>query len=79
MKATIFADEVPTCTACGATVKPGIVAFGEALPERFKKLHEQDCTECDLLIVMGTSLKVAPFSGLIHRVGSTVPRLLVSL
>ena len=78
MKAAIFANEVPLCTACGAAVKPGIVAFGEALPKRFKQLYERDCAESDLLIVMGTSLSVAPFAGLVHRVSPTTPRLLVS-
>ena len=33
------------------------VFFGEALPERFGRLAPVDFGECDLLIVMGTSLQ----------------------
>lgn len=45
-------------------IKPKIVFFGEALPERF---HERmdDFQHCDLLIVVGTSLSVQPFASLI--------------
>jgi hypothetical protein len=38
-----------------------------------------DFLECDLLIVMGTSLRVQPFAGLIHRVPKEVPRLLLNM
>ncbi|VDP78710.1 unnamed protein product [Echinostoma caproni] len=33
-----------------------------------------DFPVCDLLIIMGTSLSVAPFCMLVNRVGSNVPR-----
>ena len=78
MKAAIFSDNVPTCVSCGAVVKPGVVFFGEELPERFKTLYEGDLTECDLLVVMGTSLQVQPFARLVCQVKQTTPRLLVS-
>ena len=41
-----------------------IVFFGEQLPERFFRLRFDDFNSCDLLIVMGTSLKVQPFASL---------------
>lgn len=78
VKSAIFADKVPTCDVCGGVVKPDIVFFGEDLPQRFKDLLQPDLSKCDLLIVMGTSLKVQPFAGLIHRVDQTTPRVLVS-
>lgn len=62
----------------GELVKPDIVFFGEALPERFRRLLRQDFTQCDLLIVMGTSLVVAPFCECIGFVGDSCPRLLVN-
>ena len=34
--------------------------------------------ECDLLLVMGTSLAVHPFAGIMHLVGEDVPRLLLN-
>ena len=41
-------------------MKPDIVFFGESLPDQFHKQMEIDKDDCDLLIVMGSSLKVRP-------------------
>jgi len=38
----------------------------------------QDFPQCDLLIVIGTSLQVQPFASLIHKVSPTTPRLLIN-
>ena len=62
----------------GGLVKPDIVFFGEQLPTRFHKLLEEDFHKCDLLIVMGTSLKVRPFCSLIDYVPKNIPRLLIN-
>ena len=62
----------------GGLVKPDIVFFGEDLPPRFFRLSLQDMQECDLLLVMGTSLAVHPFAGIMHLVGEDVPRLLLN-
>lgn len=74
----IFADEQPTCDVCSGHIKPDIVFFGESLPERFFEQARADFPRCDLLIVMGTSLCVQPFAGLIARVADHVPRLLIN-
>lgn len=34
----VFADDIPRCHSCGCLVKPDIVFFGEALPDRFHEL-----------------------------------------
>eukprot|EP00808_Paulinella_micropora_P014381 g65123.t1 len=84
----VMADGIPRCESneftgsrpgCGGLVKPDIVFFGENLPDRFHRLIREDFPKCDLLIVMGTSLQVQPFAGLVHRVGQHVPRLLINL
>jgi len=62
----------------GSLVKPDITFFGEALPGRFFELREADLAQCELLIIMGTSLHVAPFNGLIHKVMPNTPRLLIN-
>ena len=62
----------------GGLVKPDIVFFGEQLPERFFQLAEVDLAECDLLIILGTSLKVQPFASLVGLVKEDVPRLLIN-
>lgn len=62
----------------GNLVKPKIVFFGEELPERFAVLCQGDLQSCDLLLVLGTSLVVQPFAGLVGEASSTAPRLLIN-
>ncbi|CAK8673885.1 unnamed protein product [Clavelina lepadiformis] len=78
VKEKVFNDEIPRCSECESLVKPDIVFFGEALPGRFHELRMKDFEECDLLIVMGTSLKVQPFASLVGSVRDTTPRLLIN-
>ncbi|KAI9311052.1 DHS-like NAD/FAD-binding domain-containing protein [Dichotomocladium elegans] len=68
---------VARCKDCDGLVKPDITFFGENLPERFHSQLE-DLDMADMLIVIGTSLKVQPFASLIDRVSDTVPRLLIN-
>ncbi|KAL2837006.1 NAD-dependent protein deacetylase hst2-2 [Aspergillus pseudoustus] len=84
MKAAIRAGEVPLCEkeadggSCGGIVKPDIVMFGESLPRGFDDIEETILPQADLVIVMGTSLKVAPVSGLPRKVKDSVPRVLIN-
>lgn len=41
-------------------MKPDIVFFGEGLPDEFHDKMAEDKDQCDLLIVIGSSLKVRP-------------------
>jgi len=70
---------VPKCPACGGLVKPDIVFFGEGLPKRLTSTQREDLGECDLLLVMGTSLQVAPFCNLKDGVGDDCPRVLLNM
>ena len=68
------------CEFCqSGLVKPDITFFGESLPDEFYRLSGPDFEACDLLIIIGTSLKVAPFNSLVSDVEDTVPRLLINL
>lgn len=78
VKEQIFADNVPTCTKCNGIVKPDIVFFGEDLPRKFYVLPQKDFKECDLLIIMGTSLEVQPFASLITKPKKRCVRLLIN-
>lgn len=62
----------------GGLVKPNIIFFGENLPDRFFDLSKSDLPQADLLIVMGTSLTVFPFAGLVGKVGIQTPRVLIN-
>ena len=77
------AGTVMECTSCDdrndrAYVKPDIVFFGEGLPDRFHDLLNDDLEECDLMIVMGTSLYVYPVGGIPDGVGNDCPRILIN-
>lgn len=78
MKERIFKDEIPECEKCKSLVKPDIVFFGENLPEKFYDLPDQDFSECDLLIIMGTSLEVQPFASLVDNAKDDCIRLLIN-
>jgi NAD-dependent deacetylase sirtuin 2 len=79
VKATLFADGIPRCPQCEGLVKPDILFFGEPLNSQVIHRVNEDFPECDLLIVMGTSLSVAPFCTFTNYVEESVPRLLINL
>lgn len=60
---------VPKCEEvdCPGVVKPDIIFFGEMLPDRFHDSIEQDFPKAEVLIIMGSSLKVQPFASLVDR------------
>ena len=63
LRPSVEAGTVPVCTKCGGPIMPGIVFFGQ--PTNFE--HKDVCREAtvaDLLLVIGTSLRVAPISEL---------------
>ncbi len=79
-KACVQRGEVYRCqsgTKCTYPVKPRIIFFGEKLPDDFfNKMELVD--DCDLMIVMGTALAVAPFNMLVNHVGNGVPQVLIN-
>lgn len=78
LKKLILADEPTICEVCGGYVKPDIVFFGEALPQRFFDEAEEECLFADLLICLGTSLEVYPFAGIVDATRHGTPRLLIN-
>lgn len=56
---------IPTCTKCGAVVKPDVVLYEEALDSQVMSGALRAISEADTLIVGGTSLIVYPAAGLI--------------
>lgn len=59
-------------------LKPDITFFGEALPSKFHRLIREDVLQCDLLICIGTSLKVAPVSEIVNMIPASVPQVLIN-
>ncbi|KAL6486795.1 hypothetical protein MHYP_G00034210 [Metynnis hypsauchen] len=78
----IFKQVVPHCPKCPdipfAIMKPDIVFFGENLPELFHRAMKQDKDEVDLLIVIGSSLKVRPVALIPSSLPHEVPQVLIN-
>ncbi|CAN0212804.1 unnamed protein product, partial [Discosporangium mesarthrocarpum] len=66
-------QEVPRC-ACGGVIKPDITFFGEKLSSSVNRSLEHDRKKADLVLVMGTSLKVAPVSRILQYMPAHVPQ-----
>jgi NAD-dependent deacetylase len=56
---------IPPRCECGALARPGVVWFGEMLPEEIWWSAEQAAASCDVFLVVGTSAVVYPAAGLI--------------
>ncbi len=59
-------------------MKPDIVFFHESLPIIYEQNIETDIQNCDLLLVIGTSLAVKPVSLIPSLVSATVPKILIN-
>lgn len=58
------ADGVAECEACGGPVKPGVVLFGELLPEQAMMRAQELAAAADLMLCVGSSLVVHPVAAL---------------
>jgi NAD-dependent deacetylase len=56
-------ETAPDCTACGGPIKTATISFGQAMPEREMRRAEQLTLDCDLFLVVGSSLVVWPAAG----------------
>jgi NAD-dependent deacetylase len=56
----IESGEVPRCPACGGTLKPNVILFGEQLPARVLLAAERAARTCDVMLIAGSSLVVTP-------------------
>ncbi|MEV4757104.1 Sir2 family NAD-dependent protein deacetylase [Micromonospora sp. NPDC049559] len=65
----------PRCGRCGALVRPGVVWFGETLPEAALTAAAEAAAACDVLLIVGTSGVVYPAAEIPRiaaRAGATV-------
>ncbi|PQE06486.1 hypothetical protein CJF32_00002367 [Rutstroemia sp. NJR-2017a WRK4] len=68
-------DDIPE----SGIMKPDITFFGEQLPDNFsKRLSQHDRDQVDLVITIGTSLKVAPVSDVVPFLPAHVPQIYIS-
>ncbi|CAB4384693.1 SIR2-domain-containing protein [Rhizophagus irregularis] len=90
IKDDILNQRVPYCPKCtnddegddigesASIMKPDIVFFGEKLPPEFDRSFPRDREKVDLLIVMGSSLKVAPVSEIMGQIPHRVPQIVIN-
>ncbi|CAC5409615.1 SIRT1 [Mytilus coruscus] len=79
----IFNQVIPKCPVCPpdspmSIMKPDIVFFGESLSDEFHKQMTEDKDKCDLLIVIGSSLKVRPVALIPNSLPEDVPQILIN-
>ncbi|GMF24068.1 unnamed protein product [Phytophthora fragariaefolia] len=77
----VLKQQVPMCKFCNSPdgiVKPDIVFFGESLPRRFHDSIKSDEGEADLVLVMGSSLKVNPVRSIVGRFKKDTPMILIN-
>jgi NAD-dependent deacetylase len=55
---------LPSCPRCGEVLKPGVVMFGEVLPDAAMDRAIELARSAALLLVVGSSLEVWPVAGL---------------
>jgi len=56
--------KVPHCPACGGVIKPNVILFGEQLPIQELQAAKEAARKADLMLIVGSSLEVAPASDL---------------
>ena len=60
------ADGVPHCDKCGGIVKPNVVLYEESLDEDTIQRSIGAIMTCDMMIIVGTSLRVYPAAGFVR-------------
>ena len=56
----------PRCPHCNGFIRPGVVWFGEMLPEDVVRKASALVRACDLLLIVGTSSMVYPAAGMVE-------------
>ena len=64
IKQFLLDHKVPYCPLCGGVIKPNVILFGEQLPIQPFLAARDLARQADLMLIVGTSLEVAPASEL---------------
>ncbi|GEP53402.1 SIR2 family NAD-dependent protein deacylase [Reyranella soli] len=62
-KAFLGSGKLPLCEKCDGIVKTATISFGQAMPEIQMARAQDETMNCDLFIVLGSSLVVYPAAG----------------
>jgi NAD-dependent deacetylase len=69
--------KIPRCSLCQGVLKPDVILFGELLPMRVMQAAQREVNQCDLMLVAGSSLTVAPACDLPQQAKMTGARLII--
>jgi NAD-dependent deacetylase len=58
------AGDAPDCEQCGGLMKPATISFGQMLKPEVLERASEEARNCDLFLVVGSSLVVYPAAGL---------------
>jgi NAD-dependent deacetylase len=64
LDAFIARGDIPRCPHCRGILKPDVILFGEQLPQKAWLEAQREARQCDLMLVVGSSLEVLPVAGL---------------
>lgn len=70
-------NEPPRCPECGKILKPDVILFTEQLPKQTWLQAEKACLNCDLILVVGSSLEVTPVATLPFRAIENYAKLII--
>lgn len=56
--------EVPHCPKCSGLMRPGVVLFGESLPQKAIRAAQEAAATCEIIFSIGTSSLVEPAASL---------------
>lgn len=63
VQGALMSGKFPSC-ACGGTMKPNVIFFGEALPHDAITAAQKAAENCDVMLIAGSSLIVYPVASL---------------
>ncbi|MBW1999922.1 MAG: Sir2 family NAD-dependent protein deacetylase [Deltaproteobacteria bacterium] len=69
--------QVPYCDECSGILKPETISFGQAMPRDKMELAMRHARECDLCIVLGSSLVVYPAASVPVQARDSGSRLMI--
>jgi len=57
-------NQIPHCPKCRQILKPDVILFGEQLPQSAWFNAQREARQCDVMLVVGSSLEVLPVASL---------------
>ena len=73
----VSSGDIPSCDDCGGILKPNVILIGKQLPVHVLNVAKKQARLCDLMLVAGSSLEMAPAGDLPRLAIETGARLVI--